>query len=322
MIIATFNIRGSGNTMKQKRISQIVRKINPQVMFIQETKIGKMTEQVIWRLWGSKDCEWSAKEAIGRSGGIVTIWRKGVFCPEFTFGGKGFLGLKIIVNDKVIYFINVYSPCSLSEKREMWLEIIRWRNKLDRGEWVVGGDFNSVKNREERRGKENHSRGVEMEEFKCFIETMELVDLQVMGSLFTWIKPNGKAGSRLDRILLTGSLISNWEIVAQEVGMRDVSDHKPVWTKSSKVDWGPKSFRVLKCWYEHKDFQSFIQNEWNAIVLKGSPGFILKEKLIFLRGRLRWWNREVFGMVELKIQDIVNDLNRLEDKMLIPNINL
>lgn len=54
------------------------------------------------------------------------------------------------------------------------------------------GDFNSITSYEEKRGVEGVSRLVEMEEFKAFINNMELFDIQVSGSLFTWIKPNGK----------------------------------------------------------------------------------------------------------------------------------
>lgn len=117
-------------------------------------------------------------------------------------------------------------------------------------------------------------------------------------------------------------MISKWEAVAQEVRKRDVSDHKPVWTKSRKVDWGSKSFKVLRCLYDLKDFENFIRKEWNANVIKGSSDFIIKEKFRYLRGRLRWWNLNVFGMVELKIEEIVDDLNQWEDKLLHPNANL
>lgn len=109
-----------------------------------------------------------------------------------------------------------------------------------------------------------------MEDFKVFIENLELVDMQLIGGMYTWIKPNGRAGSRLDHIMLTDGLISKWDIVAQEVGKRDISNHKHVWTKSNKEDWGRKCFRVLKCWYEHKDFQCFVQREWSAIVIQGN----------------------------------------------------
>lgn len=42
MIIGTFNIRGSDNSTKKRRICQIVRKGKPYVMFFQETKVAKI----------------------------------------------------------------------------------------------------------------------------------------------------------------------------------------------------------------------------------------------------------------------------------------
>lgn len=98
---------------------------------------------------------------------------------------------------------------------------------------MVSGDINSIKSREDRRGKDNISRALEMEEFRSFIDNMKLLDVQVLGNVFTWIKPNGKACSRLDCILLSEGLISKWGVVAQEVGKRDTLNHKPVWLKSS-----------------------------------------------------------------------------------------
>lgn len=101
---------------------------------------------------------------------------------------------------------------------------------------MVGGDFNSIKIIEERRGNENSNRRFEMKEFSYFIENMLLVDVQVLGNIFTWIKPNRKACSRLDRILLSEGMVINWGVVAQEVGLRDISDHKHAWLKSNRVD--------------------------------------------------------------------------------------
>lgn len=104
------------------------------------------------------------------------------------------------------------------------------------------GDILSIKNREERMGKENHCRTVKMEEFKNFIENMKLIDIQVIGSLFTWMKPNGNAVIIIYLIFPSNELISKWDVVAQEVGKRDLSDHKLVWIKTCKFDWGPKTF--------------------------------------------------------------------------------
>ncbi|XP_058776246.1 uncharacterized protein LOC131650555 [Vicia villosa] len=218
-----------------------------------------MTEDVVYGLWGSKEHEWSVRNSEGRSGGILTVWRKEVIQPVFSFSSQGFLGIKSLVRGQVLYLINIYSPCILVDKRNLWRDILEWKQKLEKGEWVIAGDFNSVKNKEERRGKENSKRGTEMVEFGEFLDKLELVDVQALGNMFTWIKPNGKAGSRLDRILLSEELIHKWGVVAQVVGNRDISDHKLVWLKASRLDWGPKAFKVNRSWFEHKDFISFVK---------------------------------------------------------------
>lgn len=95
MIISTFNIRGSVNSMKKRRIAHIIRKHNPDVMFFQEAKVVRMVEDVVTGLWGSKDFDWSAKDVVGRSGGILIVWRKGAFLSDLSFSRKGFLGLRV-----------------------------------------------------------------------------------------------------------------------------------------------------------------------------------------------------------------------------------
>lgn len=126
----------------------------------------------------------------------------------------------------------------------------------------------------------------------------------------------------LDRILLSEGLITRWEVVAQEVKRRELSDHKLVWTKSSNTDWGPKAFRVLGCWFDHKDFIPFVHKEWCSLDIRGSKSFVLKEKMRHLRVRLRWWNTHVFGKANIRIDGNVEALNLLEDSLMQPNGSL
>ncbi|XP_058724480.1 uncharacterized protein LOC131595951 [Vicia villosa] len=263
--------------VKRKRVSQILAKAKVDLIFIQETKLKKMEESLIRSLWGWEDCEWSALDSEGQSGGVVTIWRKGVIKPEFSFKAKCVLGVNAV-----------------------------WK----------GGDFNAIKVEEERCGRVQANR-VEMEEFANFIELMEVVDLPVLGNKFTWINSSGKAKSRLDRFLLSEGINNLWKIVAQVTGNRDISDHRPIWVKACNRDWGPKPFKVFNCWHEHPEFENFVKEEWNSKQVKGSSAFVLKGKIKNLRERLRWWNQKVFGWLDLKIEDEVDDLNGLEEENML-----
>src|SRR3954467_5512721 len=124
--------------------------------------------------------------------------------------------------------------------------------------------------------------------FKEFIEEMELVDLPTIGGKFTWIKSNGKSMSRIDKFLLSDSLIEDWKVVGQYIGERDVSDHAPIWFKDNRKDWGPKTFKFNNLWLKHEDMNNFVEEEWKKIVIKGRGDFCLVEKMKTLKNQLTW----------------------------------
>lgn len=113
------------------------------------------------------------------------------------------------------------------------------------GEWCIGGDFNQ-----------------DMQSFNIFIGDMELIDVPPVGKKFTWFCSGNISMSRLDRFLLSESLVRLWEVQGLWVGQRDISDHCLIWLLSSSKNWGPKPFRFNNCWIEHEQFKNFIQKEW------------------------------------------------------------
>lgn len=54
----------------------------------------------------------------------------------------------------------------------------------------------------------------------------------------------------------------------------------------------------------------FMENEWSDIKVEGRGDYVLKEKLKMLRNILTRWKKEVFGWIELKIEE-VNEMDGL-----------
>lgn len=107
--------------------------------------------------------------------------------PFFLFSKKGMI-------------LNVYGPCSITDRRVSWALFDNLKNHFDLP-WCLGGDFNEVRNTNERQGCSNRDRG--MRDFNSFIEDMELVDLQLLGRNYTWSNSQiGEKWSRIDRFLL------------------------------------------------------------------------------------------------------------------------
>ncbi|KAH1205464.1 putative ribonuclease H protein [Glycine max] len=78
---------------------------------------------------------------------------------------------------------------------------------------------------------------------------------------------------------------------------RDFSDHCPILLRSTTVDWGPRSFKVMDWWLKDKDFQKMVSHRWGNYHPSGWGGYALKLKLKFIKGCIRqnkadyspWW---------------------------------
>ncbi|XP_058741684.1 uncharacterized protein LOC131614074 [Vicia villosa] len=185
--------------------------------------------------------------------------------------------------------------------------------KIQRGEeWCVVGDFNEVLRKEEivGEGVPRFTKG--MEEFRCFVNQMELIDLNYVGGKFTWFKDNGKALSRIDRFLLSKKFIEEWEVGEQMIDKRDFSDHSPIWLGVGKLDWGPKPFRFNNAWFKHEGFKAFLEVERKKLIVTGRGNFVLYEKLKSFKEKLKGWNKEVFGWVDLKMEEARDSINMLD----------
>lgn len=101
----------------------------------------------------------------------------------------------------------------------------------------------------------------------------------------------------------------------QSSGNRDASDHWHVWILTSKLNWGPKSFKVFKAWVGHSNFLPFVKKEWDSFLIQGKKSYVIKEKFKRLKDSLKWWNVNVFGWIDLKVERDVVVLNDLELEM-------
>ncbi|CAL5199706.1 unnamed protein product [Lathyrus oleraceus] len=69
---------------------------------------------------------------------------------------------------------------------------------------------------------------------------------------------------------------------------------------------------------ESHEFNDFINlMELINLPTLGSHCFVVKEKLRLLRDRLKWWNKEVFGWVDLRIEEADIELNDCDENMKI-----
>lgn len=144
---------------------------------------------------------------------------------------------KWIPEDQIVHIINIYSPCDIQSKRVLWESVKQLKIQNQGGLWCVLGDFNSIIIYSERFGA-CHRGSVDAgsREFNEWIKEMEVEEAPWVGSKFTWVRPNGIARSKLDRVLLSPEWMSKWPGTTQYTLERNFSDHYLILLRSKNVN--------------------------------------------------------------------------------------
>ncbi|XP_058775266.1 uncharacterized protein LOC131649524 [Vicia villosa] len=274
-----------------------------------------MNEDFAYSLWRTPEIDFSFSNSIGRSGGLITLWKKNSMDVHHSFKGEGYLGIKVRWKEDFYYVVNVYSSCDMNKKKALWDKLLDLKKVFNDGEWIIGGDFNAVKNGRERRGRAVGVLKKEVELFTEFILMRGLVDIPCKEKKYTWFGGDGKAMSRIDRFLLSNVVVNRWDVIGQMVGDRDISDHCPIWVMTEKYNWGPKPFKFNNEWFSFDSFIPFVEKEWKSLKVEGRGDFVLKEKLRLLKDKLKKWNKEVFGKIDLDIEEGVQDINLADERL-------
>ncbi|XP_019447298.1 PREDICTED: uncharacterized protein LOC109350521 [Lupinus angustifolius] len=277
-------------------------------------KLEEVDGSLCFSVWGNNNCSWDFNPAVGRSGGILSIWDDSKFHRTSSIRGSGYLAVFGIWlgNSAKCCLVNIYSPCQLSQKRQLWEELIILRRSVVGVLWCFLGDFNAVRDGSERSGIAFRVDQWELCLFNEWIRGMDLVDLPLIGIKFTWVQSGGGCMSRLDMFLLSAEWIDNWEGVFQWALPRSFSDHCLILLKYKLIKRGPNPFKFNNCWLNHKEFKGFIQNSWGGLSVVGWHAFVIKEKLRLLKGQIKMWNKSHFGDLDSQILLKANDIHSLD----------
>lgn len=314
MKIISYNIRGIGSIIKKREVQELIRKFKPVFCCIQETKLEGMSAIQVKSIWGGDRVNWMVRNSEGRSGGILSMWDPDIFSCLSSWEMPG----AVIVNGfwgpdrKGCCIINVYAPNDSEGRADLWDRILCVIQQSSNDCVCILGDFNAIRSISERRGRSLNQNRKDMDLFDGFIRDAQLLDLPLNGRNYTCYKADGTCKSRIDRVLVNNGWLDMWPSVSLKGLQRSVSDHCPLLLDSESQDWGPKPFRFINAWCSHPKFREVIENTWNSHQVQGWGGFVVKEKLKYLKGELKKWNREVFGLIDKNVGEIKEKIHELD----------
>ncbi|GJW80214.1 RNA-directed DNA polymerase, eukaryota, reverse transcriptase zinc-binding domain protein [Tanacetum coccineum] len=182
----------------------------------------------------------------------------------------------------------VLSPCGIrmfSQKTEFGVTIT---TSLWKGNIILFGDLNEVRCETERFSSNFSSSDAAI--FNTFIQDAGLIDLPMRGRMFTWMNKSGSKLNKLDRFLISNSVLlahSNMQVTILE---RVWSDHNPILLHCHKNDFGPIPFKVYHSWFERSDFDDIVKEAWNNLSANDEVTFLsLHAKVKGLKSSLKLW---------------------------------
>ncbi|GKB76957.1 RNA-directed DNA polymerase, eukaryota, partial [Tanacetum coccineum] len=250
-----------------------------------------MEDLCVRQCWGNLAFDHVHSDAVGNSGGILCVWdpnsfgKSNVTLSDYFVISRGHWRL----TGQKMMIIAVYAPQDSKEKQTLWdylqQEIGKWK-----GEVIIMGDFNEVRFKSDRYGSHFNSYGAQR--FNSFISGSGLVEVTLGGSHFTWCHKSATKMSKLDRFLVSESILSVCPNINAITLERYLSDHRPILLRENHYDYGPTPFRFFHHWLEMDEFSKLVEESWEGSPRVGPNAMsILMSKLRFLKNHIREWNK-------------------------------
>nr|GEY43063.1 RNA-directed DNA polymerase, eukaryota, reverse transcriptase zinc-binding domain protein [Tanacetum cinerariifolium] len=221
--------------------------------------------------YNMKGCMKNMEEIIklqgANEGGILCVWDPNMFKKTNSIVSDYFVMVRgdWMPNGKKLLIISVYAPQELSKKKMLWDYLSLVMSKWE-GEVVIMGDFNEVRNNSKMFGTLFNRHGTDV--FNRFICNAGLEEVPLEGCSFTWCHRSATKMSKLDRFLISDSLLCSCPNISSITLKRYLSDHRPILMREVYYDYGLDAPII----------------ESNALVR-------MMKKPKYLKEKIRMWNK-------------------------------
>lgn len=255
----SINIRGIGGFGKDRWVNKIKSDCGVSFVGIQESMCSNVDANMVSKYWGGHGADFEKVDAVGNSGGIISIWDPKVFCKDKVIKDSSFLCVSgFLVEGQVrVNTVNVYAPQQNGDKRALWARIINLIQSNE-GKWIVFGDFNAVRDREERKNSQFDPTCAG--DFNEFIEDAGLREYNLKGMKFTCmtVRRGICKLSRIDKFFVCDSFFNRWPSTCVRALKKDLSDHSPVVFSMIDTNFGAKPFRWFDSWLEKSGVRTLL----------------------------------------------------------------
>ncbi|XP_016196133.1 uncharacterized protein LOC107637210 [Arachis ipaensis] len=265
---------GLGGVGKLSMVKELRKKQKLNMLGLVESKMQAVTKFDVARIWGSDAVRWEFVGSEGTSGGLLLMWDDLLFRMNNCYKGERWLCVEgiLLKNEFCCAFCLVYGAHNRIEKLAVWEEL-SFIAGLCQVPICYMGDFNEVLQVEERKGQDRLTASAE--DFKSWVQDMQLVDLPLTDRKYTWFR--GRSCSRIDRVLVSVEWTEEFPEIRLKGGPRGLSDHCPIIVQNTRYRGGSRPFRSLDCWFTHEGFLRMVREEWRNLGIRTNLGTSIRK---------------------------------------------
>ncbi|XP_054817775.1 uncharacterized protein LOC129317480 [Prosopis cineraria] len=258
MDIICWNCRGTCSKSFPGRIKEITYAHNTQILILIETRASGSRADMIVKKLGFSD--WIRVEATGYARGTWILWNNNTIEIDYIYSNVQILHCKVnVLSNNTSYLLScVYGDPNPYERVALWDSITLLAQDIS-DSWLIVGDFNAYLSYKDKCPGSGHNQRA-MKQFRDYINSSNLLELNFTGDKFTWGKGNVK--ERLDWAFCN----IEWHIKFNQANsyhlLKYDSDHQPIRIQLQKGfnpyhHKGP--FQCHAAWMLEESFHSIIK---------------------------------------------------------------
>lgn len=141
------------------------------------------------------------------------------------------------------------------------------------------------------------------------VDRLDLVNLLLGGGRWTWSnRRENPSWSRIDRFLISNSLLLQCTGLSQKLLNRPIFDHFPICLIPKGIIWGPTPFGLDNKWLRIENFTELVKNFWQETAVVGTSSDVFVSKLKALKNEIKRWARVEESRLERTLNDNLIEL--------------
>ncbi|KAL8543610.1 hypothetical protein ACS0TY_004253 [Phlomoides rotata] len=191
--------------------------------------------------------------------------------------------------------INIYAPCSTLEKEHLWETIKLVVEQYDDRNICLVGDFNSIRDANERVGRREEVNVRDIKLFEDFISSSGLIDLPLGGRRFTWYRTDAHPDFREMCISEWSSYnISGWKSYSLSTKLKQLKGALKQWSRNTfsslnnRIEAQKKNIKRLDKFDDVFGLEEEEIIERNRITAELRRNMVWKESFLFQKAKAKW----------------------------------